>query len=668
MSSIMPDDEKSKDVNDCGCVSGKDDLEKIKELLSLYQEKYRLLTEHMMDVVWQAAPDLIITYVSSSVKKLLGYEPHEVEGRHLSGLLTPEAQKLVSERYPIIMLSLTETGKSDSEVYEVQQIRKDGSTVWTEVVTVPAFNTSGQFIGFQGVTRDASKRKEQEDALRANEEKYRELVESISDVIFEINSEGVLTYISPVVRNVMGFEPEDVIGKTFMTFVLPEDRELLDKRFLELMEGIEHPAEYRLLGKQGDIRHVRTFTKPIWKQGLFNGARGTLIDITDRIKNEQALQNSEQTLKTILDTSPAGIVLLQDRRCIWINEFGLKMLGYDSEKELVGQRSRIIYASQEEYEKVGKEFYQDMDKSRIVQVTAKMCRKDSSIFDGKIRIKHVDAASPEKVVIGVFSDISEELEAQKEKQALQVQYLQAQKMEAIGNLTGGICHDFENLLQVILGYTELILSDKELLAKNRSQVRAIESACEKGVELVKSLLTFSRKGKVILQPINLNQRVEQLTRILARLIPAMIQIQIELAPDLPIINADATQIDQVIMNLAINSRDAIDGVGVITIGTKNVIVDDVHSSAHVGLRPGVYTLLTVSDNGCGMNKQTVGRIFEPFYTTKEMGKGTGLGLATVYWVVQQHNGSISCRSEPGEGTTFSIYFPAIGSQNEAFRN
>ena len=217
--------------------------ETAEEMLRASEEKYRLITEHMMDVVWQTTPDLVITYVTSSVKKLFGYAPQELVGRHLTYLLTPAAKELVLDRYPDIMRRLEEHKEFDGEVSVVEQIRKDGTTIWTEVVTAPAFDSAGQFVGFQGVTRDVSKRKEYEKALRASAEKYRSLVESISDVIFEIDVRGVVTYISPIVRNVFGYEPEDLIGKMFLEFVHPEDRCLLTKRFSELTKGVEYPLD-----------------------------------------------------------------------------------------------------------------------------------------------------------------------------------------------------------------------------------------------------------------------------------------------------------------------------------------------------------------------------------------------------------------------------------------
>ncbi|MDQ1240539.1 MAG: two-component system, cell cycle sensor histidine kinase and response regulator CckA, partial [Thermodesulfobacteriota bacterium] len=311
--------------------------ETAEEMLRASEEKFRLITEHMMDVVWQTTPDLVITYVTSSVKKLFGYAPLELVGKHLTYLLTPAAKELVLGRYPDIMRRLEEHKEFDGEVSVVEQIRKDGTTIWTEVVTAPAFDRAGQFVGFQGVTRDVSKRKEYEEALRASAEKYRSLVESISDVIFEIDLRGVVTYISPIVRNVFGYEAENLIGKTFLEFVHPEDSGLLIKRFSELTKGVEYPLEYRLVAKSGEVRHVRTYTKPIIKEKTFDGARGTLIDITDRHRAEEALRESEERFGNFLNASK-DLVFIKDQnyRYLFVNKANQDFFEL-SEQEIIGK-------------------------------------------------------------------------------------------------------------------------------------------------------------------------------------------------------------------------------------------------------------------------------------------------------------------------------------------
>lgn len=239
------------------------------------------------------------------------------------------------------------------------------------------------------------------------------------------------------------------------------------------------------------------------------------------------------------------------------------------------------------------------------------------------------------------------------------QLLRAQKMEAVGTLAGGIAHDFNNSLQGILGYVQILLLDKKEENPEFAMLEQIESTVLKASELTQQLLTFSRKLDSKLEPKNLNEEIQQFEKLLSRTIPKMIHIELSLKEDLNMINADSTQIEQVMMNICINARDAMPKGGEIIIATENVVLNVEYCKSHLGVIPGNYVLLRISDNGTGIDKDTLDHIFEPFYTSKEDGKGTGLGLAMVYGIVQNHKGHIICESESGEGTVFNIYFPVI---------
>ncbi len=250
------------------------------------------------------------------------------------------------------------------------------------------------------------------------------------------------------------------------------------------------------------------------------------------------------------------------------------------------------------------------------------------------------------------------------RKALQKQLQQAQKMEAIGTLAGGIAHDFNNLLQVVLGYSELVLAHQDLPNYLRDDLGKILLAGRNGADLVQRLLTFSRKTDIKPLDLDLNQRINQTEKFLQRTIPKMIDIELIQAEDLSRIHADPTQIDQVLMNLAVNARDAMPEGGKLVIETTDVLIDEDYARLHLEAKPGRYVRLSVSDTGSGMDKVIKEHIFEPFYTTKAPGQGTGLGLAMVFGIVKQHQGFINCYSEVGRGTTFKIYFPAIGQEIE----
>jgi signal transduction histidine kinase len=242
---------------------------------------------------------------------------------------------------------------------------------------------------------------------------------------------------------------------------------------------------------------------------------------------------------------------------------------------------------------------------------------------------------------------------------LQEQLFQAQKMEAIGTITGGFAHDFNNKLSVVTGYVDLILSSPDLPETFRHDLKMIKKAVEGSAELINGMMAFSRKTTVKLEPLNLNTIVGQFSSLLTPVMTRRIEIELVMADDIWTINASPSQIDQTLMNLAINAKDAMPDGGKLLIQTQNTILDEEFCRGYPNTKPGRYVMLSVTDSGKGMDSETVKRIFEPFFTTKEKGKGTGLGLAVVYGIVEKHGGMITCDSQPSAGTTFQIYFPSI---------
>ncbi len=242
---------------------------------------------------------------------------------------------------------------------------------------------------------------------------------------------------------------------------------------------------------------------------------------------------------------------------------------------------------------------------------------------------------------------------------LEAQLQQAQKMEAVGTLAGGIAHDFNNLLQAINGYTQILIMSKERNSSEYHNLEAILKSGERAAQLVRQLLFFSRKVEAVRRPVNLNQEVEQVLKILERTIPRMIEIEFHPGNLLWAVNADSVQMEQVLLNLGSNAKDAMSDGGKLIIETKNVTLDEEYARDHIGVSPGNYVLMTVSDTGHGMDQETLEHLFEPFYTTKDIGQGTGLGLASVYGIVKSHEGNITCYSEIGQGTSFKIYLPAL---------
>ena len=288
-------------------------------------------------------------------------------------------------------------------------------------------------------------------------------------------------------------------------------------------------------------------------------------------------------------------------------------------------------------------------------------RKDGTTFPAMFRSTAIVREGKPAGLRGFVIDITE-------TKRLESQLHHAQKMEAVGTLAGGVAHDFNNLLQAVQGYAELLLLGKKSDELGHRELQEIVHASRRGADLTKQLLTFSRKVGSSLRPVDLNQEVKSVKRLLERTIPKMIEIELRLANDLRVVNADPSQIEQVLMNLAVNAKDAMSDGGMLTIETSNATLDEDFRRKHAGVEPGNYVLIRVSDTGCGIGKETMEHVYEPFYTKKEPGKGTGLGLASVYGIVKNHGGFIACDSEPGQGTTFKIYLSAIEHTGELAEN
>jgi two-component system, cell cycle sensor histidine kinase and response regulator CckA len=381
------------------------------------------------------------------------------------------------------------------------------------------------------------------------------------------------------------------------------------------------------------------------------GEPGVQVWVRD-ISKPKRYEEVQRRLATAVEQAAEAIVITDTKGDIqYVNPAFEKITGYTREEVL--DRNPGLLKSGEHDQKFYQNLWETIKRGDVWTGRFANRKKDGSLYHEEATISPVrDSRGTIVNFVAVKRDVTEHIQ-------LSAQLVQAQKMEAVGTLAGGIAHDFNNLLQVTLGYSELLLAERQEDDPEYADLSRILQAAKNGAELVQRLLTFSRKVEPKPIPLDLNRRIVQVEKLLKRTIPKMIDIQMHLSDDLAEINADPIQMEQVLMNLAVNARDAMPDGGNLILETRNVALDDEYCKVHVGAGPGDYVLLTVSDTGHGMDKTTVEHIFEPFYTTKELGRGTGLGLAIVYGIVRQHEGFITCYSEVGTGTTFNVYFPAI---------
>jgi two-component system, cell cycle sensor histidine kinase and response regulator CckA len=615
------------------------------------EKKFRLLYEEAPVPYQSLDEDGNLLEVNAAWLSLLGYARHEVIGKRFADFLSPRVRERFKETFGAF--------KRDGYVKGVEQeiVRKDQSIIDVSIDGRIAKSEEGVFKHTHCVFQDITQRKRAEQALLESEQRYRAIFNTALVGIDLLDSQARYLEVNATLCHFLGYSSEELRNLSFLDVTHPDDVIRSRELYMSLVQG--NRENYRL-----EKRYVRKDGATVWADlassvirdadGEFRAVVGVVRDITQykaseeaRIRLEAAVEHAAETVE--ITDAQATIV--------YVNPSFERTTGYTRE-EAVGTNPRILQSGHHD-----KAFYQDMWRTigsgKIWRGRLINKKKDGTLFEEDVSISPIRNDSGEIVnYVAVKRDVTKEV-------SLQEQLLQAQKMEAIGTLAGGIAHDFNNILQVGLGYSELLLEDEELPALFRSDLKKIHESSRRGADLVQRLLTFSRKTEIKPQPLNLNRRITEIRKMLERTIPKMIDIRLNLGENLATVSADPTQIDQLLMNLVVNARDAMPEGGQLVIATANVFLDEDYAKGHLGTDSGHHILLTVTDTGSGMDKETVQHIFEPFYTTKAVGEGTGLGLAMVHGIVRQHNGHIRCYSEPGQGTTFKILLPALVSNGDA---
>ena len=508
-----------------------------------------------------------------------------------------------------------------------------------------------------------------EDALRQSEQNYRLIFERSPAGIMRFNSDGIVTDCNQAYLNVSGSTRDQVIDFNLLVSLRNETVKSAVQSALSGKIG-QYSGEYTF-ATGGATAWVNITYSPVFNSdGSVSGAIGIFQDVTGRKKAEKALWDSEQTLNSILAACPIGIgFTAYNRTLLWANQAWLDLFGFEDKKQFLGQSPIGLYPSEEEFNRVREIIYPLLEKGQIGETDTRMVRKNGDVFDAHIRMSPLNPLEPQQGVIAIIVDITTRKVAEREKEALTAQLLQSQKMETVGTLVGGLAHDFNNMLQIILGYTQLLMMDKEEDHEDYPDLQSIVRTVRDGAELVSKLLMFGREAPVRPVSVDLNKQIKKLIILMSHTLPKTITVKFNPADGPLFIHADPSQIDQAIMNLAINASDAMPDGGRLTIQTSDIELDDEYCRLQHGIKRGRYVMLCVSDTGRGMDEQTLARVFDPFFSTKEKGttRGTGLGLSVVQGIVAQHDGHITCNSEPGKGTELKIYFPAVEPPQKSSR-
>jgi PAS domain S-box-containing protein len=431
---------------------------------------------------------------------------------------------------------------------------------------------------------------------------------------------------------------------------VPESAALLAERFRMIAETHEARFEVEHYRKDGSVLPLAILVKRIEWEG-HPAVLSIATDITERKRAEAALRESEERFKSLHNASFGGIAIHDQGIILECNQGLVDLTGY-SAAELTGGMNGLLLIAEASRSDVLSKIQSGYEKP----YEAMGLRKNGEEYPIRLEGRNINYKG-RAVRTVEFRDMTEQKRAEAEKQMLAAQLQQAQKMESVGRLAGGVAHDFNNMLGVILGRAEMAMGQADPEHPLFAALQEIRKAAERSADLTRQLLTFARKQTIAPRVIDLNEAVVGMLKMLRRLIGEDIDLAWLPGANLGPVKVDPAQIDQILANLCVNARDAIGGVGKITIETGTAVFNAAYCADHAGFVPGEYVLLAVSDNGCGMDAETLGHLFEPFFTTKEQGKGTGLGLASVYGAVKQNNGFINVISEPGQGTTFRIYLP-----------
>jgi PAS domain S-box-containing protein len=514
---------------------------------------------------------------------------------------------------------------------------------------------------------EAMLRKQAEDKLKKNKELILNLLQNTDQGIYGIDLDGNCTFINRSALTMLGYELDDCIGKNMHDLIHHSHADgrpypigdcqvfhgkspswngcRVDNEVLWRRDGTPFPAEYS--------------SYPIINDGNFTGAVVTFSNITERKRTFEQLEEITKRLQLAASSARLGIWdwnVREDHK-VWDDRM-YEMYGItrDTHPDIVDSWIKGMHPGDREMAIAARQAA--LDGERDYDIVFRICRPDGTVRHIKayaivLRDKNGNAER----MIGVNADVTEIVLAEEEKSKLKTQLNQAQKMESVGRLAGGVAHDFNNMLTVILGHAQLGLMHLEPAHPVCVDLKEISITAERSADLTRQLLAFARKQTIAPRVLDLNETLKEVLKMLRRLIGEDIKLMWQPVPELWRIRMDPSQIDQILANLCVNARDAIEGNGQITIETANSIIDEKCHEANLEATPGEYVRLSIRDSGSGMDQETQAHIFEPFFTTKELGKGTGLGLATVYGSVRQSNGFINVSSELGRGTTFTIYLP-----------
>ena len=609
--------------------------------------------ERIFSAAVESSSDSIVTYTldgtisgwNPAAERLYGYSAAEVVGRNVYLLVPPDRSHETDD-------NLRRTARGEAvEPFETVRRRKDGSAVEISLGVSPIKAPSGAIIGASTTARDITERKRTEQALRQQIEERRRIFETSQDLILVTDHQGILAQVSPSSETILGYLPEEMIGRSSIEFLHPDEIEMAREGMRAARRG-QHTRNFdsRYIHKNGRIvtlSWMGTWSEPV-KRHFFIGR-----DMTESRQAQEALRESEQMARRIIDTAIDAFFQSDQRGSIlsW-NWQAETIFGWPRQEVLGKNLFELIFASatRDELKAALERFLRSgQDEIRAGRREVMARRRDGKEFRAELSVTAMKTR--EGFVFNTFvRDLTDKIAAED-------RIRQAEKMEAVGQLTGGIAHDFNNILTVITGTIEILAEAVEKEPQLSAITRMIDEAASRGADLTQHLLAFARKQPLQPRETDVNTLIADTAKLLRPTLGEQIEIEFVFESDACFATVDPNQLATAILNLALNARDAMPGGGKLVLETGSAYLDENYASQYSDVRPGLYTLIAVSDTGTGIPAAIIDKVFNPFFTSKGPGKGTGLGLSMVYGFVKQSAGHIKIYSEEGHGTTIRMYLP-----------
>ena len=618
--------------------------------------RYRFALEAANEGLWDYNAKTGVWFFSPRFYTMLGYEPGEFEPtfERWQRLLHPDDRTKATGK-----VSDCITGRAETCHTSFRLRAKSRSWRWIECRgRVMERDAEGSPSRVVGTHVDITEQRRMEEALRSSREMYRTLVEYQGEGVGFVDENEVFSFANRAAEQIFGLPPGQMIGRNLKEFTNADQFQKVVDQTRRRKSGHKDTYEMEFIRTDGERRYLLVTATPRFdKDGRYLGAFGIFLDITDRKRAENALREGEERYRLLIESLPLGVGILQDEEIVFANETAVRMLGYTHKDDLVN-RDALEPLEPAERERIV-ETLADLRNGKTTEpvryVTLARHRNGRQIPVEAVATRIVYQGRPALQIC--WMDLSEREQAEKDKARLEEQLRQARKLESIGRLAGGIAHDFNNLLTPIVGFSELSLLSLPAADPLRSDMEHIYDAGKKAQALTQQLLAFGRKQMLRVEVLDINEIVGAAHSMLRRLIRESVEIDLELEPAGGRVRADPTQVQQILLNLALNARDAMAGGGRMVIRTGNATLDESDLDTDTEAKPGPYVVLSVADTGRGMDEETQSRIFEPFFTTKPRGVGTGLGLSIARRIVDQHGGVLGVKSEVGKGTTFRVELP-----------